>query len=281
METRLTVQRRTFLFAVLAAAATPAAAAGYTASRWQEAGGARVRLILPNQAQGPGTGAIEIVLPPDAKTYWRTPGDTGVPTLADFSGSTGIRDAELLFPAPVAFDDGIGGFAYGYHDNVILPFRFVADAASRVSVLLSFGICTKNLCLPAQATLSLSPSDGAEQPALASSVQRAIAAVPQPVAFRAEAPASIRAAQWKPGATPAVLMVEAKLPPGTTKPALFAEGDVTLTTRLKKLESDVAEFAVRFESNDPVPRGAIVLTLVTGATAIETKLDLDALEKRP
>ena len=51
---------------------------------------------------------IEIKLQPGWKTYWRYPGDSGVPPRFDFSGSENLKTAKVLYPAPHLFTDEAG-----------------------------------------------------------------------------------------------------------------------------------------------------------------------------
>lgn len=274
------MQRRIVLLLILGLACGPAGADGFTATPWQEASGARVRLIMPDAPKGVATGAIEIILPPHSKTYWRTPGDTGVPTMADFTGSSGTGDTALLFPAPVAFDDGVGGLAYGYLDRVTFPVTFRADKTNpTLAINLSFGICTKSLCLPAQAALSLAAGAGRADGTLAGVVLAARESVPRALPLGADAPLAISSAVWAGGASP-VLIVRARVPNGV-RPSLFAEGDATMTTQLTAQTGEIAEFSVRLEGAAMPPRGTMLMTLVAGSAAIETKLDLDGLKKAP
>src|SRR5438445_6205866 len=87
---------------------TPASAGD--ASAWDEGLQSAVRLIAA-RASGSGKAlvyrsAIEIKLNSGWKTYWRYPGDSGVPPAFDFSKSENVKSATVLFPAPKRFDDG-------------------------------------------------------------------------------------------------------------------------------------------------------------------------------
>ncbi len=68
---------------------------------------------------------LEIDLKPGWKTYWRDPGDAGVPPTLDASASSNIASAELSFPAPQRFDDGFAIWA-GYKEPVGIPGRLHA-----------------------------------------------------------------------------------------------------------------------------------------------------------
>ena len=45
---------------------------------------------------------VEITLAEGWKTYWRTPGDAGVPPLFDWTGSTNVAAIKVRYPAPIA-----------------------------------------------------------------------------------------------------------------------------------------------------------------------------------
>ena len=75
----------------------------------RDARAARVRLVTSRQRRTPTAGCngtLDIDLKPGWKTYWRDPGDAGVPPLLDVSASTNIAAAEFDFPAPKRHDDG-------------------------------------------------------------------------------------------------------------------------------------------------------------------------------
>src|SRR5215203_947233 len=92
-------------------AGSPAIAAEM--SPWDDGLQSSVRLIAA-RTKGEGAGrmyraGIEIKLSSGWKTYWRYPGDSGVPPAFDFSKSENVKTATVLFPAPTRFPDGAGG----------------------------------------------------------------------------------------------------------------------------------------------------------------------------
>ena len=102
-------------------------------------------------------GGIAIQLQPGWKTYWRTPGDSGVPPRFDFSKSDNVEAVTVLWPAPKKFDDGAGGTALGYKQQVVLPLRIVAKNADKPVTLrahISYAVCDK-LCIPVEAHAEL------------------------------------------------------------------------------------------------------------------------------
>ena len=102
-------------------------------------------------------GGIAFQLEPGWKTYWRTPGDSGVPPRFDFSKSENIEAVTVLWPAPIKFDDGAGGHSLGYHDQIVLPLRIVAKNADKPVTLraaINYAVCEK-LCIPVEADAEL------------------------------------------------------------------------------------------------------------------------------
>ena len=93
----------------LAAFAGPGAA-GAAETPWQPAKGASARLVTA--VDGTGTlseipAGLHIRLEPHWKTYWRSPGDAGLPPALDWTGSENLGAATLAYPAPhFAIADG-------------------------------------------------------------------------------------------------------------------------------------------------------------------------------
>src|ERR1700754_2564797 len=98
------------------------------ASPWQKDGHSAVRLRAGSRSGAVLLGGVAFQLQPGWKTYWRTPGDSGVPPRFDFSKSDNVEAVTVLWPAPMKFDDGAGGQSLGYKKQVVLPLRIVAKA---------------------------------------------------------------------------------------------------------------------------------------------------------
>lgn len=146
------------LFA-LALASSAAQAAEPFASDWAPSAKSRARLI----ADGAGGAGLQVELSPGAITYWRDPGDAGVPPTFDFAGSENLKGAEVAFPAPARIPESDGGEAFGYRGAVIFPLRVEATDPGRPVVLamkVDYAVCEK-ICLPAKAALRLNiPATG-------------------------------------------------------------------------------------------------------------------------
>ena len=156
----------------------PARAADSFSTDWAQGAKSQARLI----AAGGGLAGFEIALAPGAITYWRDPGDSGLPPTLDFSGSENVAGVEALFPAPKRIKEADGGEAFGYDGAVIFPLRVKPrDPAKPVTLALNadFAVCEK-VCLPAKARLSLTLPAAGESP-YAGAIDSALAAVPRPV----------------------------------------------------------------------------------------------------
>jgi DsbC/DsbD-like thiol-disulfide interchange protein len=157
--------------AALMAQPVDAAAA---ASRWIDVHGSKVRLVGGTAAPHYLAG-LEIVLADGWKTYWRMPGDSGVPPSFDWKGSKNLSRATVRYPAPTRMPEA-GGEAVGYKGTVVFPIAVVANdpkAPVSVRLALEFGLC-REICIPAMIDLSLelSSGDGAAPEAVTSFLKR-------------------------------------------------------------------------------------------------------------
>src|SRR5215470_18676575 len=150
----------TAALAALLASALNFTAAAADASSWDGDARSAMRLLAgsPLGADGLLRAGVEIRLATGWKTYWRYPGDSGVPPVFDFSKSENVKSVSILWPAPHRFTDD-GGASIGYKGGVIFPVHVVPANPNRPTTLraaISYAVCEK-LCVPArgQATLEL------------------------------------------------------------------------------------------------------------------------------
>src|ERR1700680_3193507 len=114
------------------------------ASPWQRDGHSAVRLLAGSRNGAVLLGGIAFQLQPGWKTYWRTPGDSGVPPRFDFTKSDNIEAVTILWPAPTRFPDGAGGISLGYHKHVVLPLRIVVknpDKPVTLRAVINYAVC--------------------------------------------------------------------------------------------------------------------------------------------
>ena len=99
--------------------------------------------------------ALDLSLAPGWKTYWRSPGDAGIPPSFDWSGSDNVKSVRIHWPAPEVFHVN-GMQTIGYHDRLILPVEITpADPSQpvRLRVRMDLGVCDE-ICLPASLDLT-------------------------------------------------------------------------------------------------------------------------------
>lgn len=115
-----------------------------------------MRLVTTGQVKPDGTTLIglEFDMPEDTKTYWRVPGDTGIPTQLDFAGSTGITGSAIRWPYPLR-DVTADYHDYVYYGPTLLPIALTVEGDAPVlTVSVVAGVCS-DICIPALASFSL------------------------------------------------------------------------------------------------------------------------------
>ena len=242
----------------------PALAADSFSTDWAHAAKSQARLVV-----GAGDLAgFEIALAPGAITYWRNPGDAGLPPTLDFSASNNVASVEPLFPAPKRIKEADGGEAFGYDGGVVFPLRVKLRDPTKPAALklnANFAVCEK-VCLPAKAHLELMVSSTPGSP-YAGAIDTALAAVPRIVApkdfgtFEALGADSWRLCAAHEDGQPRDLFVEA--PEGwwlKTTPTQSNEGRDCFALTIGDKPKDAA-FPV-----------ALRLTLTGGAGAVETTI---------
>lgn len=165
---------------LLASFAVPANA---SASEWVKADYVEGRLISATEGTGQTNEllvAIDLKIKPKWKTYWRSPGDAGLPPETDWAGSENLKHETLLYPAPVRFQL-FGLQTFGYESRVAFPVRMTLKTAGEPADLklkLSVLVCS-DVCVPQTLELALTVPPGEARPSEhAHLIQRAVAAVP-------------------------------------------------------------------------------------------------------
>jgi DsbC/DsbD-like thiol-disulfide interchange protein len=263
---------------ILAISLATSACAG-DSSPWQRDAHSALRLLAGSRSGGVLLGGIAIQLEPGWKTYWRNPGDSGVPPRFDFSKSDNVEAVTILWPAPTKFDDGAGGFSLGYKKQVVLPLRIVAKSADKPVTLraaITYAVCDK-LCIPVEATSELTFASVAstEDGGLAT----ALDAVPKPANIGDPNPLTIR--DVKRDGNKKVL-VDVAAPEGT-EVNLFVEGPtpdwaLPIPEPVSPGPPGIKRFAFDLEGLPPgaKPDGAALkFTLTGGERAYEFNVNLN------
>jgi len=249
------------------------------ASPWQRDGHSAVRLLAGSRSGAVLLGGIAFQLQPGWKTYWRTPGDSGVPPRFDFSKSENIEAVTVLWPAPMKFDDGAGGHSLGYKNAVVLPLRIVAKSADKPVTLradINYAVCEK-LCIPVEAKTELPFASVASTED--SALFAALDTVPKPANVGDPNPLTIRDVRRDGKST---VLVDVATP-DTREVSLFVEGPtpdwaLPVPTLREQSSPGVKRFAFELDGLPPGanPEGAALkLTLVGGDRSYEFNINLN------
>lgn len=109
--------------------------------------------LLPGwrTADGAHMSGLEVDLAPGWKTYWRSPGDAGIPPRFSWSGSDNVAGVSVQWPTPKVFDQA-GMRSVGYSGTVIFPLVVRPGNASKDATLagtIELGVC-EEICIPVQ-----------------------------------------------------------------------------------------------------------------------------------
>ncbi|MCC0015926.1 MAG: hypothetical protein H6878_06410 [Rhodobiaceae bacterium] len=211
---------RVFAAGCALAAMTVGADAGGAVSDWVAGGYSRVRLVNAGaRDDGTWVAGLEIDLEHGWKTYWRSPGETGVPPVFDWAASRNLADAAVAWPAPVRFVDS-GLESIGYKGDVILPLivRPADDGGAPVLDLVLFYAVCAEICVPEEARLSLDLGQPTA-PRTRLAVEAALSRVPRPSAAGETVRAAMAGSDRE---TPMTLRIASR--GGETPSAVFVEG---------------------------------------------------------
>jgi suppressor for copper-sensitivity B len=145
------------LLLVLALLAQPTLAA---TSETVETRTLSARVVSATEGVGPGAATVSaglaIEMAPGWKTYWRSPGEVGLPPELNWEGSANVAGVDLAYPAPTRFTAfEIENFGYG--DEVVFPLTVRLDepgAPARLNLRADLLVCA-DVCIPETVELAL------------------------------------------------------------------------------------------------------------------------------
>lgn len=255
--------------------AVPRPAHAADASAWDGDQRAAVRLIAGTPRGAVHRAGIEIRLAPGWKTYWRYPGDFGIPPRFDFSQSKNVKSATVRYPAPHRLADE-SGTSIGYKRGVVFPLEVVPQNAAQPVVLVvkaDYAICEK-ICIPAEgkAELNVTGKPGAQDAWLKQSEML----VPSPAKIGEGDKLAVHAVKREDKR----ILVDVAAPGAVD---LFAEGPAAdwalpVPSPVDGASAGQQRFAFELDGLPPnaKPDGAtLMLTAVSGGQAIEVPYRLD------
>jgi len=254
-----------------------ALAASTGQSPWVDQTNSKARLVsgsITHDGSPAPYAGVQLRMGPGWKTYWRNPGDSGVPPTFDWSGSKNLKSAEVLYPAPHRFADA-SGTAIGYDDEVVFPVKITPEREGEpveLALTYEYGLC-KDLCIPNKATLGATlPPDLGKGDALL--IDTALTRVPKPEE-EDTLPRIASITAHLDGPAPG-LEVEALFPEGATGTDLFVSSPevlVPVPKPLGPLAGGKRRFVVAFLSADEataIKGKSLTFTLVSNDGSTET-----------
>ena len=108
--------------------------------------------------------ALRMEMKPGWKTYWRSPGDAGIPPHFNCDGSTNLKAVSITWPTPVVFDT-YGSRTIGYEERMVLLLTLTPEnPVEPIGIKLNFtyGLC-REICIPAQQDIVMAIEPGAAE----------------------------------------------------------------------------------------------------------------------
>lgn len=253
------------------------AAESGTRSAWTTVQTSRVRLVAGRTSQGDLVAGIELQLADGWKTYWRTPGDSGVPPTFDWSGSANLRAATVKYPPPSRIPEP-GGVSLGYKHSVVFPVEIAPRSKGQpidLRLAMDYGIC-RDICIPAEVKLSLAVPEDAGP--IDIPLAQALEAVPRgPTERRPDDPELTRVESVR-DAGPPKLVIDARFPGGADQADVLIEAPDGLFVAMPHKDHARSGDSVRFtvdltRGSDPkeLAGKVLLLTLVGAKGAAERK----------
>jgi DsbC/DsbD-like thiol-disulfide interchange protein len=215
--------------------------------------------------------AFSVTLGPGWKTYWRSPGEAGIPPLFDWSASENLASVRYHWTTPEVFRTA-GYLTVGYHDGMMLPVEVTAVDPSQPVVLratVDMGVCS-DICLPATLQVdTVLTAAGVNNPAIKAALRQ------RPQAAGAAGMGQIRCAV-DPTANGLRLTATIDLPAqGRDETVVFESGlaDVwaseAVTTRSGNVLTSVADLVAPSGAPFALDRSGVVLTVIGDGQAVE------------
>ena len=281
---RPTAAPRAIAICAMSLLAAGNASAADDASPWDGDARSAMRVVagsLATPERAPIRAGIEIRLKKGWHTYWRYPGDAGVPPRFDFAGSQNVKSIEVLWPAPQRIPEQ-GLVTIGYTGDVILPLAIVPQNIGepiKLRLKVDYAVC-ETLCVPAEGKVELTLRGGL------SSHDAALTAAEARLAHKAAvgegSTLAIKSVRREAAGSRARVLVDVAAPPAAAV-ALFAEGPtpewaLPVPVAIDGAPKGLQRFAFDLDGAPPgatYDGAAIALTAVAGDAAIEVVTRLD------
>ena len=218
--------------------------------------------------------ALRLTLAPGWKTYWRSPGDAGIPPSFDWSLARNLAGVAITWPTPSVYVDN-GMRSIGYSGQVVIPLHVTPNRAGkpvRLHGTMALGVCA-DVCIPHEIDFDtlLDAPDASPTPAIVA----AMADVPYSASEASVASATCRLRPLEDG-----MEIEAQvtLPhTGGTEVAVIETGTPGLwisearTTRQGNTLIAVSEMMHASGNAFGIDRSDVRITILGGNYAVDVK----------
>lgn len=233
--------------------------------------------LLPGWTRSDGlrVAAIRLDLAEGWKTYWRAPGQNGIPPAFDWSGSSNLAQVGYFWPSPTVFDT-YGSPTIGYENQMVLPVLLRPKDPSlpiEARLEMEFGLCS-DICIAASAEMAtFVPADGEMNKP---DIQAAIADRPESGKSAGLTVATCRVSGAEDGyllSSELTFVEEAPAPLAVviesgSESIWISEPDHTVAGHQMVLQADVMNFGSGAFSFD---RSRVVITIIREYGAIEVR----------
>lgn len=261
----------------------PEVAVAGAATPWVQSQNAKTRLVVDRvDMKGQGkvlVAGVHVKLDEGWKTYWRNPGDAGLPPTFNWSGSRNLKSAKVLWPAPARFTDG-AGTAYGYKKEVVFPVVIEPETGGQpvnLDLKLEYAVCA-DICIPAEAELRLeTKGSGLFARSYAPLLKTYLNRIPSRIEPGPKKGLAISPAKAELTGSAPKLSIETHVPEGAKTADLFVEGPEGFYMAPAERAGESANGSVRFKvdltkGDDPkqLKGKTVTLTLVSDSGQAET-----------
>lgn len=205
------------------------------------------------------------------KTYWRSPGDGGLPAEFDWAASRNLSQPEVLWPAPRRMEI-LGVETIGYKDEVVFPIKARVDdpaAPAEISLKLALYACS-TLCVRDDQTFTAAVAPGQSDPQAQALIERWRERVPG-LSSPALSVTALRLVETEP---PQIEIDVAAAEP-LVAPDLFVESDPPVIGGRPRVADRGASATLAVditgEKIEALRGRVFTVTLVDGARAVEAR----------
>lgn len=242
---------------------------------------AKIRLLLSGEldkAENQVIAGLQVALDSPWKTYWRSPGEAGIPPAFHWQTNHNVVDTQWLWPVPERFDL-LGIQTLGYQGSVVFPLLItVNDLNTPVTLdgILRLPSCT-TICVLSDFAVQASfiPDQLVPDSEAAFLIDKALSKVPETHSI--ENPAAkgqiIESVNWR---TPdSTVVVSASSPDGWQKPDIILDGlqDISFSEPELRIEGTQLQAIVTASSwlgDIDLNQQSVNVTLINGEQATET-----------